>query len=45
MVAGRVAHFYDPPMFQATIEPAVTVTPGFPNHVKRIRWHLIWQGH
>jgi trimethyllysine dioxygenase len=39
MVVGRVAHFYDPPMFQATIDPAVTMTPGFPNHVKRVRWH------
>ncbi|KAI0023749.1 hypothetical protein F4780DRAFT_20945 [Xylariomycetidae sp. FL0641] len=39
MVVGRAAHFYDPPMFQATVEPAVTLEPGFPNDVKRIRWH------
>lgn len=39
MSVGRVAHFYDPPMFQAVVEPAVTLTPGFGDHVKRIRWH------
>lgn len=39
MVVGRVAHYYDPPMFQATVDPAVTVTPGFPDQVKRVRWH------
>ncbi|KAI1310639.1 hypothetical protein F5Y03DRAFT_403026 [Xylaria venustula] len=39
MVVGRVAHYYDPPMFQATVEPAATLMPGFPDQVKRIRWH------
>lgn len=39
MVVGRVAQFYDPPMFQATIEPAVTMVPGFPDHVERVRCH------
>jgi trimethyllysine dioxygenase len=36
---GRVAPFYDPPMYQATVDTAVTMHPGFPDKVKRFRWH------
>ena len=36
---GRVAPYYDPPMYQATVDTAVTMHPGFPDKVKRFRWH------
>jgi trimethyllysine dioxygenase len=39
MAFGRVAHFYAPPLYQATVDTAVTMEPGFPGRVKRYRWH------
>jgi trimethyllysine dioxygenase len=39
MATGRVAYFYDPPMYQATTDTVITMHPGFPGHVKRFRWH------
>lgn len=39
MVIGRVAQFYNPPLIQSTVDTAVTMQPGFPNSIKRIRWH------
>ncbi|MCJ1399377.1 hypothetical protein MMC11_002579 [Xylographa trunciseda] len=39
MAVGRVAQFYDPPLFQATVDTAVTMRPGSSDNVKRIRWH------
>jgi trimethyllysine dioxygenase len=39
MVIGRVADFYNPPLYQATIDTAVTMEPGFPDRIKRFRWH------
>lgn len=39
MATGRVAHFYTPSMYQATTDTAVTMHPGFPNQIKRFRWH------
>ncbi|KUJ16667.1 Clavaminate synthase-like protein [Mollisia scopiformis] len=39
MVIGRVADFYDPPLYQATVDTAITMEPGMPDHVKRFRWH------
>ena len=34
-----MASYYDPPMFQATTDTAVTFSPGFPDKIKRFRWH------
>ena len=39
MALGRVAHWYKPSLYQATIDTAVSMQPGFPNRVKRFRWH------
>ncbi|KAL1963018.1 hypothetical protein VTN77DRAFT_8766 [Rasamsonia byssochlamydoides] len=39
MAVGRVAHYYDPPLYQGTVDTAVTLTPGCPDKVKRVRWH------
>ncbi|KAI9769571.1 MAG: hypothetical protein M1839_003643 [Geoglossum umbratile] len=39
MALGRVAHFYKPSLYQATIDTAVVMQPGFPDRVKRFRWH------
>jgi len=39
MAVGRVAHFYEPALFQGTVDTAVTKVPGYPNDIKRVRWH------
>jgi trimethyllysine dioxygenase len=36
---GRVAHFYTPTMYNATCDTAIMSQPGFPNKIKRFRWH------
>ena len=39
MAIGRVADFYNPPLYQATVDTAVTTEPGYPDRIKRFRWH------
>ena len=39
MALGRVSRFYGDPLYQATVDTAVTMEPGFPDQVKRVRWH------
>lgn len=39
MATGRVAHFYNPSMYQATTDTAITMHPGYPGRIKRFRWH------
>ena len=39
MVVGRISRFYGDPLYQATVDTAVTMHPGYPDRVKRIRWH------
>lgn len=39
MAVGRISRFYGDPLYQATIDTAITTEPGFPDHVKRVRWH------
>ena len=39
MSIGRVAHFYKPSMYQATTDTAVTMHPGYPDKIKRFKWH------
>lgn len=39
MAIGRVAHWYTPTLYQATVDTAVTMLPGFPGRVKSFRWH------
>lgn len=39
MVLGRVAAFYDPPLYDNTVDTAITTQPGFPQKIKRVRWH------
>ena len=39
MALGRVAHYYNPAMYQATTGTVVTMQPGFRNEVKSVRWH------
>ncbi|KAI4625081.1 uncharacterized protein J4E87_004927 [Alternaria ethzedia] len=36
---GRVSKFYGEPLYQATTDTAVTMHPGYPDRVKRVRWH------
>ncbi|OCL10858.1 Clavaminate synthase-like protein [Glonium stellatum] len=38
-ILGRVAQFYNPPLYQTTVDTAVRKMPGFPDEVKCIRWH------
>lgn len=38
-ILGRVARFYNPPLYQTTVDTAVRKMPGFPEEVKCIRWH------
>lgn len=38
MAVGRVSRFYGDPLYQATVDTAVTMQPGT-DQVKRIRWH------
>ena len=38
MSIGRVVHYYDPSLYQAAVDTAVTMYPGT-SQVKRIRWH------
>ena len=35
---GRVVHYYNPPLYQATTDAVVTMYPGT-RQVKRVRWH------
>jgi trimethyllysine dioxygenase len=39
MIIGRCAEFYTPPLYQATVDTAITLEPGFPDSIKRFRWH------
>ena len=39
MTVGRVSRFYGDPLYQATVDTAITMQPGSPNEVKRVRWH------
>ncbi|KAF1998126.1 hypothetical protein P154DRAFT_263205 [Amniculicola lignicola CBS 123094] len=41
MVLGRVAQFYDPPLFQTTVDTAIRPTPGFPNLPKAVSTMLL----
>lgn len=36
---GRVAHWYQPPLYQATTDALITTRPGFPDQIRRFRWH------
>lgn len=39
MAVGRVSRFYGDPLYQATVDTAITMQPGGPDRVKRVRWH------
>ena len=39
MAIGRVSRFYGDPLYQATVDTPITSQPGFPNQIKRVRWH------
>lgn len=39
MTIGRVSRFYGDPLYQATVDTPITSQPGFPNLIKRVRWH------
>ena len=39
MTIGRVSRFYGDPLYQATVDTAITSQPGFPDQIKRVRWH------
>ena len=39
MAVGRVSRFYGDPLYQATVDTAITMQPGVPDQVKRVRWH------
>ena len=39
MALGRLSRFYGNPLYQATVDTAVTAYPGFPDQIKRVRWH------
>ena len=39
MTVGRVSHFYGSPLYQASVDTAITTQPGRPGELKRIRWH------
>lgn len=36
---GRVAKWYQPPLYQATTDTLLTTRPGFPAEIRRFRWH------
>jgi trimethyllysine dioxygenase len=36
---GRVAEYYEPPMYQATVDSALTPAVGDPDRIHRFRWH------
>lgn len=38
-ILGRVAQFYNPPLYQTAVDTAVRKIPGYPDEVKCIRWH------
>ena len=38
MTVGRAAHYYDPPLYQGTVDTPVTMYPGT-SRVKKVRWH------
>ncbi|CAF9921090.1 MAG: hypothetical protein ALECFALPRED_001711 [Alectoria fallacina] len=39
MTVGRVSRFYGDPLYQATVDTAITMQPGSSDDVKRVRWH------
>ena len=39
MAIGRVSRFYGDPLYQATVDTVITSPPGFPDQIKRVRWH------
>ena len=39
MTFGRILHFYGEPLYQGTVDTAITMQPGAPNQFKRGRWH------
>ena len=39
MAVGRVSRFYGDALLQATVDTAITFQPGFPDQIKRVRWH------
>lgn len=39
MAVGRVSRFYSDPLYQATVDTAITMQPGASDDVKRVRWH------
>ena len=39
MALGRVSRFYGDPLYQATVDTAITMEPGSQDQVKRVRWH------
>lgn len=39
MTIGRVSRFYGDPLYQATVDTPITSQPGFPDQIKRVRWH------
>jgi len=39
MAIGRVSRFYEGPLYQATVDAAVTMQPSSLNELKRLRWH------
>ena len=39
MALDRISRFYGEPLYQATVDTVVTMHPGYPDQVKRIRWY------
>ena len=39
MTVGRVSRFYGDPLYQATVDTPITSQPGYPDQIKRVRWH------
>ena len=39
MTVGRVSRFYGQPLYQATVDTPITPQPGYPDQIKRVRWH------
>ena len=39
MTVGRLTHIYGDPMYQGTIGSAIVTESGFPDKLKRVRWH------
>jgi trimethyllysine dioxygenase len=45
LVVGRVALHYGPPIYQATVDTALSVHPDVPDRFERVRWHPHLAGH